>query len=149
MKKIFTIIILTLICNVSLFSQTGDTTGVSLKPKVHSTFKAVLFSAVIPGAGQIYNGQIIKSFAVVAGIAGMAYAAHIQNERALNSQYDEEMNYYKQDRDKFIIYAVLVYFINIVDAYVDAQFMDFDTGPDLSMVCKKNRTIALSFNWSF
>jgi len=142
--------LITLSLSIRVFSQQPDTTG-SVEPhiKPHSTVKAVLLSAFVPGAGQIYNGQKIKSVIAVGGIAALSYAAYIQNKRALDSETDVERDYYKGDRDRFIIYAVLFYFLNIVDAYVDAQLRDFDTGPDLSMICIGSRTLGLQFQWSF
>jgi hypothetical protein len=39
---------------------------------------------------------------------------------------------YRRDRDSYIIYTVLFYFINIIDATVDAHFMSYDVGNDLT-----------------
>jgi len=136
--------------SIDVFSQKADTSrSVNLYVKPHSTVKSVLLSAVIPGAGQIYNGQKIKSIIAVGGIAALSYAANIQNKRALDSESDIEREYYKGDRDRFIIYAVLFYFLNIIDAYVDAELRDFDTGPDLSMISGRNQFVGVQFNWSF
>lgn len=45
-------------------------------------------------------------------------------------------NYYRRYREICVIAMVAVYFINIVDAYVDASLAHFDISPDLSMDVK-------------
>ena len=45
----------------------------------------------------------------------------------------QRKDYYRHYRDFSIIGTVAVYFLAIVDAYVDAQLFDFDMSPDLSM----------------
>ncbi|MDP4220294.1 MAG: DUF5683 domain-containing protein, partial [Bacteroidota bacterium] len=34
--------------------------------------------------------------------------------------------FYRDDRDKFYIYAALVYIANLLDAYISAHLFDFD-----------------------
>ena len=41
--------------------------------------------------------------------------------------------FYKAQRDSFTWYFVLLYLINIADAYVDASLYDFNVGGDLSV----------------
>ena len=104
---------------------------------------ALVFSAVLPGAGQIYTGGWFKAPFIVAGIAGCFYGAYIQNQRyhvdidSVNNQlargdiynanrYTAQREFYRDDRDKFYIYAGLVYIANLLDAYISAHLFDFD-----------------------
>lgn len=49
------------------------------------------------------------------------------------NQLKRRKDYYRRYRDLSIIVAVGVYFITMIDAYVDAELFDFDISPDLSM----------------
>ncbi len=105
-----------------------------------SPWGAVLRSAIIPGWGQIYNESYIKA-PIIWGIFGGLAAIWIWN----NKQYNDAKNLYLQNindptygpayrqlrdayrdqRDLVSIYIGLAYFLNLVDAYVDAQLFDF------------------------
>jgi len=118
----------------------------------HSPGLAMLFSAILPGAGQLYNRSYWK-VPVVLGL-GVYFASTWldQNRRTgdyrqkyaasllpgapdanLSSQYLSEREFYKEQRDTFAWYFVILYLVNIADAYVDASLYDFDVGPDLTL----------------
>lgn len=125
----------------------------------HSPKKAATFSAVLPGLGQIYNRKYWKLPLVYGGFAGLGYAVGfnhsnfrtysdafriVANDTAINSypldgrnysqsQLRELKNFYKRNRDMFIIFTGVLYVINIIDATVDAHLFDFDVSDDLSM----------------
>ncbi|NWF90765.1 MAG: hypothetical protein HXY50_15065 [Ignavibacteriaceae bacterium] len=117
-------------------TNTNDSAYVPSK----SPWTAVLLSAVIPGAGQIYNESYFKA-PIVWGISGWFVYNWIQN----NSNYkdnsdlylqtgDEDYrrlrNFYRDQRDMFSIYLGLTYVLNLVDAYVDADLFDFTVEED-------------------
>lgn len=133
-----------------------DTTAV----KKHSPRKATIYSAVIPGLGQVYNRKYWKVPIVYAGIGTCAYFAMFSQRRynefteawrSLNStnnpdsiiQFDGYLytlngldagrNYYRRNRDLFTIFTAGVYLMNIIDANVDAHLFDFDISDDLSL----------------
>ena len=104
---------------------------------------ALVLSGILPGAGQIYTGGWYKAPFIAAGIIGCFYAAYIQNGRyhiyadsVVNqtargdvnnaSIYTQAREFYRDDRDKWYIYAGLVYIINLLDAYISAHLYDFD-----------------------
>lgn len=104
---------------------------------------ALILSAILPGAGQIYTGGWYKAPFIVAGIAGCFVGAFIQNARyqvdidSVNNQlargdkfnadrYTNQREFYRDDRDKWYIYAALVYLVNLLDAYISAHLFDFD-----------------------
>jgi hypothetical protein len=128
-----------------------DTLRYAVHPR-KSPGLAMLFSAVIPGAGQFYNQSYWK-VPVVLGL-GLYFASTWldQNRRtqdyrqkyaasllpnspdALSSDtYLRERDFYKQQRDTFAWYFVILYILNVADAYVDASLFDFDVGTDLSL----------------
>ncbi|RMD50463.1 MAG: hypothetical protein D6830_02630, partial [Ignavibacteria bacterium] len=47
------------------------------------------------------------------------------NGNSGNSIYLQYREFYRDQRDLFAVYLVLTYFLNLVDAYVDAQLFDF------------------------
>jgi hypothetical protein len=116
-------------------AQKADSTAAdSVKVQTQSPMGAMLRSAVLPGWGQWYNGQKFKSILVIGGELGLIGNAYYQNQLVLRSKSFEEREFYKNNRNLSIWWFVGVYFLNLMDAYVDAQLWHFDTGPDLAVV---------------
>jgi hypothetical protein len=100
-----------------------------------SPWGAVLRSAIIPGWGQIYNHSYIKAPVIWGAAAWFIYGWHFYNDyyqryKDLYKQYNykgyrdsRELNH--DERDMFAVYLGLLYIMNLVDAYVDAQLFDF------------------------
>ncbi|MBA4310356.1 MAG: hypothetical protein C0425_08470 [Chlorobiaceae bacterium] len=122
----------------SLSEQSSEDTTQFIMGK--SPVTALLLSAALPGAGQIYNESYWKA-PVVWGISGWFIYNYIQN----NNYYKEyrelfittglENNrrireFYRDQRDLFAIYLGLTYFLNLLDAYVDAHLFDFNVTED-------------------
>ena len=100
-----------------------------------SPWGSVARSAIIPGWGQIYNESYWKA-PVVWGVMGWFVYSWINNNnkyidyKNLYSQTNQSLyldyrDFYRDQRDEFAIYLVLTYFLNLVDAYVDAHLFDF------------------------
>jgi hypothetical protein len=144
-------------------ASTKDTL-VNVKPvvpdsvKKHSPKKATIYSAVLPGLGQIYNHKWWKVPILYAGFAGVGYAIGFNQKyytdfrQALKDRIDDDpttidpylnkysaanldelQKYYRKNRDLSYIILGAVYVLNIIDANVDAHLFDFDVGNDLSL----------------
>lgn len=120
-----------------------------LAPKSPAT--AVLLSAVLPGAGQIYTGRYWK-VPLILGFGGYfgtqwfrmndRYAgARSQYQESVlagenkgqgNAQFLYERDFYRDQRDRFAFYFAITYLLNLVDAYVGASLYNFDVGDNLS-----------------
>jgi len=124
------------------FENAGDksisTDSVFVSTK--SPWTAVLMSAVIPGAGQIYNESYWKA-PIIWGLAGWLVYNWVQNNNSYkenrdiylktgNENYRKLRTFYRDQRDLFTIYMGLTYLLNLVDAYVDAQLFDFSVDED-------------------
>ena len=143
-------LIILFLMNNNLRAQTVDTAKVSEDTTAFhmtkSPLEAVLLSAVLPGAGQVYLDQAWK-VPIIWGVAGgMLYGALIQNFRyhyisdsvnnqrarrdaqdsALANIYSNVREFYRDDRDKWWIYLSLTYIANLLDAYIAANLYDFD-----------------------
>ncbi len=113
-------------------SQQEDSVYVMSK----SPWGAVLRSAVIPGWGQFYNESYLK-IPVIWGL-GIWFGYEWQQYNDLYVAYRNRFNrsgsandrsnqiFYRDQRDLFTIYMVIVYLANLIDAYVDANLFDFD-----------------------
>lgn len=138
----------------------------AVKKAIYSSArKATLMSAVIPGSGQIYNGRKSwwKAPVIYAALGGLGYwgitnqkkykyfsdnlkAIYDEDENTINETlYDSnqlvtQKNYYKKYRDIAIMCGALVYFVNIIDANVDAHLKTFDVSDDLSLQFKPYST---------
>lgn len=150
------------------FSLEDDTHDSIPKPK-HPSKKAMLYSAIVPGGGQIYNHIHLprtsrrkwnvywKVPLIYGAIGGSAYML-IRKQREiglLKKEYTfrveeggflfEQYNLFdnqailqlhsssQTQRDLFILTTVLAYAINILDASVEAHFINFDVSDDLSL----------------
>lgn len=123
----------------------------------HSPKKAALFSAVLPGLGQAYNKKYWKIPIIYAGVATTLYFANKNHQEfktfksAYLSRVDDDPStiddlplysdanlltlteYYRRNRDLFVIGTVVVYALNVIDAAVDAHLFYFDVSDDLSL----------------
>jgi hypothetical protein len=109
----------------------------------------MLLSALIPGAGQFYNESYWK-VPVVLGFGVYFVSSWLDNNRRY-ADYREKYTaslqqfpngdprllavreFYKEQRDSFTWYFLILYLLNIADAYVDASLYDFNVGGDLSL----------------
>lgn len=133
----------------------------------HSPGRATLFSAVLPGAGQLYNRKYWKA-PLVWGALGTslyfvqrngkefrrykdAYIAVTDGDptttdefegRVSASQLLEVTDTYRKWRDMSYIAVGLVYVLNIVDASVDANFVRFDVSRDLTLIASPSLELA-------
>lgn len=124
----------------------------------HSPQKATMYSAVLPGLGQIYNRKYWKVPIVYAGFATLAYFIDLNNEQYLRfktaylyridgdettidefeGKYSEQAlqsgkDTYRRWRDLNIIAVFGLYAFQIIDATVDAYLFDYDIGDELSL----------------
>ncbi len=119
-------------------------------PPAHSPKKAMIYSALLPGAGQIYNKKYWKAPVVWAGFAVFGYFINQNNReykrfrKAYNYSVDtltstvsefpnadpallaNERDIYRKWRDLSIILTVGWYALNIIDANVDAHLFEFN-----------------------
>jgi hypothetical protein len=170
MHRIFALIVtLLIVCGAemavaqtSISSAMRDTSIVSTDTgafhMTKSPLTAVLLSAVLPGAGQVYLGQAWKLPIIYGLVGGFAYGVIIQNARyhwaidSVNSEmamaygpdssqayqrsqaFASTREFYRNDRDKWWIYLGLTYIADIIDAYVASNLYDFDvSNPSPSM----------------
>ncbi|MEN8191781.1 MAG: DUF5683 domain-containing protein [Bacteroidota bacterium] len=118
--------------------QSDDSTFVMIK----SPWGAVGRSAILPGWGQCYNESYWK-IPIFWGVLGWfsylyidnnnyykqyrdLYSESLQTSPSGNSNYKEARNFYRNQRDQWALFIGLVYFLNLVDAYVDAHLFDFN-----------------------
>lgn len=103
----------------------------------------MLLSALLPGAGQAYNESYWKA-PIVLGLGVYFAMEFFRNDRHADdyrqlylqtglSGYREMREDYKSLRDANAWYFLIVYVLNIVDAYVDASLYSFDVSPALSL----------------
>ena len=119
--------------------------------------KATTLSMICPGAGQIYNRSYWKVPIVVGGFATFVYMIDWNNrgykrfDLAYKLLTDNDPNTvdkfngqleakyllnlrknYRRNRDLCIILTVAWYFLNVMDAHVDAHLKDYDISDDLT-----------------
>ena len=122
--------------------------------------KAAFLSAILPGLGQIYNKRYWKAPIVYGAIGGSIYMYTMNNDnyqrfrtafkRRQAGFTDDEFNgegnlpffdidrlenqqeRFQRDRDLWLVVAIGMYALNIIDANVDAHLKQFNIDDDLS-----------------
>lgn len=115
--------------------------------------KALLYSAAFPGLGQIYNGKYWKLPFVYGGFAisvSVVYYYQDIYHHYLNELYifkntgkfpsgrsEENVRYIidkaRRNRDYYMIVSGVWYFLQIVDAHVDAHLQEFKINKELKV----------------
>lgn len=136
----------------------SDTTIMDSMYLNHSPKKAAMLSAIIPGAGQVYNKKYWKVPLVYGAIGASLYFAFDQRKQfrdyksAYVNRVDSDSNtvdskyigvysdqnllslieFHRKNRDLLFVLAGFSYILNIVDAAVDAHLYYFEVNDDLS-----------------
>ncbi len=142
--------------------QKVDSTEKKLKKSIfkegHDPAKAALMSAILPGAGQVYNKKYWKVPVVYAGLGGLgtwlgynvieyrqyteAYKSFYDSDTANTLSYngyttETQINFkrkeFKRNMDVSAIALGIWYLLNIVDATVDAHLFDYNINDDISI----------------
>jgi hypothetical protein len=111
---------------------------------------AMLLSAMLPGAGQVYAHRYYTIPIIYGlGIYFGSIANNANNQYAdYRSKYSESVrldtakhsgdpyllsarDFYRNQRDEYLLYLGLTYFFNIIDAYVGATLFDFDISDEI------------------
>lgn len=155
-KQIFNILTIILFLTSVSFGQTEpDSSEIVQSEKselfvmTKSPWGAVARSAILPGWGQFYNESYWKAPIFLGAIGGLIYGWIYYNDlyhdyRDLyteslidggsgNQAYLSQRNLHLDNRDLFAIYIGLVYFLNLVDAYVDAHLFDFSVSENRAL----------------
>ena len=102
-------------------AETADSSE-ALSPK-----KAALW-AIIPGAGQVYNGKYLKAGLILS--AEIAAIWRFQENSRMYSNYEEHyalpQSRYLDKRNKYAWWIFITYFYGIIDAVVDAHLAPFN-----------------------
>ncbi len=156
--------------------STNDSGITVIKPKEPTLKKfkmkksptvAVLLSAVLPGAGQFYNESYWK-IPIIGGLVGYFGYEYFRNNNLykdyrdsysasqtdLNPDGDFQLKtlreFYRDQRDNFVWYFLIVYVVNMVDAYIDAHLFDFDVSDEkFTKTGTVGKEYRLKFNLKF
>jgi Family of unknown function (DUF5683) len=149
---------LTVIPNDTVIAGTPDTVLLKSYASRYDPRKALLYAAVVPGLGQIYNKKYWKLPLVYGGFFGIGYAINLYQgnyteykaklfynlDHGLEGDNDRkpnEQNAYttgqlrtivdksRRERDFWVIMMGAMYLLQIVDAHVDAHLKEFDLNP--------------------
>ena len=105
----------------------------------HPPIKSVLFSAVLPGLGQAYNGRWAKASAFIAVGALLVSRMAVERDRSdrylnlartaqTDQEYDDFYGKYSRHfdlRDRYVWWAVTFWAYNLFDAYIDGNLFGF------------------------
>jgi hypothetical protein len=152
------------------FNVPADSSSKALKRKENKrAITATVMSAILPGAGQVYNRKYWKVPVIYGAMAGLGYF-FIQNQgkykkyhTALLYRYDDDPNtvddldkytdenlitlktQYRKYRDLSALGIAVVYVFNIIDANVDAHLYKFEQkiSDDVSLRLKPYNSVCI------
>ncbi|MGC1243799.1 MAG: DUF5683 domain-containing protein [Chryseosolibacter sp.] len=146
----------------TVVSAGPDTVAIKSYAKRFSPRKAILFAAVLPGLGQVYNKKYWKLPLVYGGFYAIGYYINTYNklyteykgylfynlENGLSGENQEHpdpevglttgqlrtiVDKSRRERDFMIILMGGMYLLQMVDAHVDAHLKEFDLNPKLQV----------------
>lgn len=129
MKRYLFTLVIVAVCSLSLFAQ-----------PVKNPTRAAVYSALLPGGGQLYNQAYVKA-GIVIGVqaylvaSAIAHDKKVDDYRKLASQtndvflqqhYQSKQQEYKEMRTSDFWWMGITAALSVLDAYVDAHLSDFD-----------------------
>jgi hypothetical protein len=156
-KRVAFFWILIFACGTSMAQQiTADDIQKSINEDPLRPARAAFYSAVLPGLGQAYNKRYWK-VPIVYGALGVSIYAYDRNQknylryrdaykRRIAGYNDDEFqgliastdrlidgqDFYKRNRDRSMLFILGFYFLNILDANIDAHLKQYNVNSDLS-----------------
>lgn len=125
-------------------------------------YRAMLYSAVLPGGGQLYNQAYVKAV-VVAGLQGYLVATAVHhNDRKQHYQDlmnnsvigDQDYLIYKQQRDSYrddlrsdYWWMGTVLVLSVADAFVDAHLYNFDKEKEKIRIKFEDKMLQVSYHF--
>ena len=133
----------------------ADTINVTLESE-HSPGKASIYSAVLPGLGQVYNNKHWKVPIIYGAFFTFGYLIYDNNvkyqyfRRNLIAELDNdpetenitgrEVDNLQSNRDRFrrfrdlnMILLTITYLLQIADAHIDAHLLEFNVSQDITV----------------
>jgi hypothetical protein len=144
----------------SLIVESRDTALIKSYATRYNPRKALLFAAILPGLGQIYNKKYWKLPLVYGGFISIGYGMNLyqtgyrkyknqlfdnlnaapSNESHINpesefttAQLRTIVTRYRRERDFMVVLMAGMYLLQIIDAHVDAHLKEFDLNPNLQV----------------
>lgn len=128
--------------NVRLIPNTPDYESFMNKKDCSETInvqRAWIYSALLPGLGQVYNKQISRSFViwgVFAALFGGVYYCHAEYTKYFHANSLNVPSFvepYKKVRDSLLFVSLVWYVANILDAYVGAKLLTYDISDNVAV----------------
>ena len=134
------------------------------------SMKKALLLGIIPGFGQMYNGEFDKAglvdMSIIGATTSMRTSQHMVNyylkrkhtmadEAPGSEEYEkivERVTYYRKNRNQYIWGMSLIYLYSLADAAVDALLSDFDNPMHFALLPNLGPTsggVQALLNWNF
>jgi hypothetical protein len=132
-----------------------DTVDLKTYADRYNPRRALLYAAVLPGLGQVYNKKYWKLPLVYGGLGATGYAlrfyqqgyskyrgelfeilqtgASVSRSGFTETQLRTLIDRYRRERDFMVIVMGGVYILQMIDAHVDAHLKEFDLNPQLKL----------------
>jgi hypothetical protein len=136
-------------------SSVPDTVDLKTYADRYNPRRALLYAAVLPGLGQVYNKKYWKLPLVYGGLGATGYAlrfyqqgyskyrgelfeilqtgASVSRSGFTETQLRTLIDRYRRERDFMVIVMGGVYILQMIDAHVDAHLKEFDLNPQLKL----------------
>lgn len=128
-----------------------DSSGLPAARATRSPALAMGLSALLPGAGQVY-AQRYWTIPIIYGMGAFLVYNWMEADdlyQRYKGEYEQSVaegeyggsgdptlkssrDFYRNERDRFGVYILLTYLLNIADAYVGASLFNFDVSEELA-----------------
>lgn len=122
---------------------------------------AMLYSALIPGGGQIYNRAYVKASVVIglqsyligtalyhdSKIQDFKEKASSSNDTYFKEHYRQRAAEYKEKRTSDIWWIGITAALSVMDAYVDAHLADFEAQKSKLRLRFEDETVAIQIRF--
>lgn len=107
-----------------------------LKNTINSQ-RAWIYSALVPGLGQVYNKQYIRAAVIWGALVTIGSGAYYCHNKYVKFHHENNtgsfVKTYRKVRDSLLFVGLLCYMANILDAYVGSELSTFDISDDVSV----------------
>jgi hypothetical protein len=143
----------------SIYLRKGKVVSIETYARRFNPRKALLYSAILPGMGQVYNKKYWKVPLVYGGLISLGLVVDFYNQSGIKfrnelfdllngpsgvlrspnlgfteAQLRNGIELARRQRDYFLIFTGFVYLLQLIDAHVDAHLKEFDLNPKLKVM---------------
>lgn len=136
-------------------SIASDSTDIEILSAPNMPRRAMLYSAILPGLGQVYNKEYWKVPIALGGFVALGWLINNYNEEYIFAKTElyrifDDPNYepriiitedqlrrrvevFRRERDYMMVLTGIFYMLQMVDAHIDSHLKEFGENPNMEV----------------